>query len=207
MKGLSPHKESNLVVDYMGIPAHFKFAYVILLSLLSLPAFAYHSNEPCQREVPPDLDKILTQQFPSFRLPRLTDHSSDTISYDRKNGGDGCLSVVTSDFDGDNNSDVAILLPDNENTTVQLVAALRRENSWAIYYLSTWCKKIAYCYVKKLEPGLYERTPSIDGPVSNPDERERIQSITTSIVSGTLESTGVAYVFSGGKWLHVWVSD
>lgn len=185
----------------------FKIIFLAILGLLTFTANADSSSDPCQRGVPTDLAKLLMQRFPDLRMSKLTDHWLDAISYDRKNGGNGCLSVVISDFNGDKKDDAAILLTNNEKTIIQLVATLQRKNGWDVYNLTTWCKNITHCYVEKLEPGLYTRTLAIDGPVSQPDERESIRSKNTSIVSGTLESSGVAYVFSDGKWLYVWVSD
>ena len=44
-------------------------------------------------------------------------------------------------------------------------------------------------------------------PLSSPDEREEIESRTENVLSGTLEATGIIYVYSNGKWHYVWISN
>jgi hypothetical protein len=48
---------------------------------------------------------------------------------------------------------------------------------------------------------------ALDGQLSSPDERERIESQMEIVLSGTLEATSIVYVFSKGKWVYVWVTD
>ena len=56
-------------------------------------------------------------------------------------------------------------------------------------------------------PGKYERTEALDGPVSEPGERESYTSKRQGIVAGTIESSGAAFFFDGNAWIHVWISD
>jgi hypothetical protein len=90
---------------------------------------------------------------------------------------------------------------------VRLIAALRDRSSWTIYDLPTWCNGPLRCYVKTQKPGVYTRTESFPDPPSEPDDKEEIRSKHDSILSGTLESTGIVHVFKEGSWQHVWVSD
>ena len=67
--------------------------------------------------------------------------------------------------------------------------------------------RISACYVETVKPGLFKRTESPDIPLSSPDERDQLRSRTESVLSGTVEATGIVYVHSGEKWHYVWVED
>jgi hypothetical protein len=159
----------------------------------------------CQQKVPASLRSLLDEKFRGFRLPRLSDQDADSTEFNKHEGGDGCITVATGDFDGNGQKDIAVLLANRGS--VRLVVALRLATSWAVYRLPTWCGTVRTCYVQTEKPGLFKRTEALDTPLSSPDEREQITSQTENVFSGTLESTGIVYVHSRGKWHYVWVSD
>jgi len=179
----------------------------ILLEAMCLHAFSNSTSDPCRSRIPKTLAHLLAGKFPEYRLPTLDDHLPEDIAHHQKYGGDGCLSVASGDFDGDKIQDIAVILTNNEKTKVILIAALKRKDRWEISQLPTWCESIVRCYVQVLQPGAYERSQSLHDPIVEPNERQHLTSKNAGILSGTIESTGVAYFYSNRKWLYVWVMD
>jgi hypothetical protein len=177
------------------------------IALLAAQALLGDSADFCEQKLPESLKRLLISGFPGFRPTRLTDQARDATEVNRRSGGDGCMMVAEGDFDGDGQKDVALLLTNPRSNAVRLVVALRRAASWVIYSLPTWCGRVSTCYVQTAKPGLFRRSEALAAPLSSPDERDQIESRTESVVSGTVEATGIVYVYSKGKWLYVWVSD
>lgn len=185
---------------------------LFLLSLLFVfPGFASGAApKECIEKISPDLVKLLGGKFPAFRIPHLTDLDQQSIRFDLDNGGDGCYAVANADFDGDSQQDVAILLVSttkDPQKEPQLIVALRRGNTWKIHKLPTFCETIQFCYVEPEKAGTYLRTQVAEDPITRKNERSKLTSRHMSVRSGTLESTGIVYVYSNGRWLFVWVSD
>lgn len=177
----------------------------ILLLIFSSSSVAATPKE-CVEKISPNLVKLLESKFPELRIPRLIDLDQQSIRSDLDSGGYGCYAVTTGDFDGDGRQDVATLLV-SATKEAQLVVALRRGNDWKLRKLPTFCETIQFCYVEAEKAGTYMRTQAAEDPITRKNERSRLSSRHTSVRSGTLESTGIVYVYSNGRWLYVWVSD
>jgi hypothetical protein len=178
-----------------------------LMALLVTEIVLGDSPDPCEQKVPAPLKTLLSSKFPGFHPARLSDQTADDIQVNKQSGGDGCITVAVGDFDGDGRPDIALLLTNPKSDAVHLVAALRRGASWAVYQLPTWCKSVSACYVKTEKPGRFRRSRSLDAPLSPPDERGQIESRTENVISGTVDATGIVYVYKQGEWQYVWVSD
>jgi len=126
----------------------------LVIETICLPSFSSDMSDPCSSRIPKTLANSLAKLYPEYRLPQMNDHLPDDIAYDKKNGGDGCLSVAIGDFNGDKKRDIAVLLTNKEKTKVILVAALKLNNGWKIDQLPTWCESMTRCYVQKLQPGV-----------------------------------------------------
>jgi hypothetical protein len=183
-------------------------AYLAIL-LTSGIAFGEPSVGPdaCRSIVPDEMIAPLAQRFPGFRLPRMSDLADSNISIDRDGGGNGCAVAKRVGVVGRDLPAVAIVLVGENQPKVQLVAGVRRRDHWELYPLPTWCEGIATCYVEGRQGGTFQRTDALSGPVTDPDERETLDSQYCVIVSGTIESTGVVYAFDHGHWHYVWVED
>ena len=92
---------------------------------------------------------------------------------------------------------------------ILLIAARHQQGSgWFIEELRNWDSPLlGSLYVETKRSGHYERSESLDAPASEPGELEKFDSKFTGIVSGSIESSGVAYFFDDKKWVHVWISD
>ena len=62
-------------------------------------------------------------------------------------------------------------------------------------------------YADTLEPGKYNRTEALDGPVTETGELDSFTSKHQGVVAGAIESSGAAFFFDGRRWVHVWISD
>lgn len=188
-----------------------------ILKTLLLPFFllaisdSAQSAQPkeCIEEINPDLVKLLEIKFPKRRIPRLAELDQQSINFDQQEGGKGCFAVATGDFDGNRQQDLAILLtPINESDKApSLIVALKKDKAWVIHQLPTFCETVQFCYVKPQKPGTYLRSAALTGSPNHKSDRNKLTSNTTSVLSGTLESTGIVYVYSKKRWNYVWVSD
>jgi len=182
---------------------------VCLIAALALTSSirAGQVMDACEQKLPPSLRQSLAAKFPGFRPAGVHDQDRDATKAEKKAGRDGCLTVAQGDFDGAGIQDVALLLTKTGRPkagSVLLVAALHRAGAWDPYRLPTFCAEARSCYVQTEKPGVFNRSEALDGPLSGPYERERLESRTDSILSGTLESTGIVHVFSKGEWVYVW---
>jgi hypothetical protein len=183
-------------------------ALVSILALLMLPGLAQGAPmTECADKLDPKLRGMLVREFPKLRIPYLADLDQHSVDVDLKNNGDGCYVVANGDFEGRHLHDSALLLAPVKKGQPQLVVALQRDKSWKIFRLPTFCTELKNCYVKGQKPGTYSRSAALDDHLNRPDERMNLTSKNSSVLAGQLESTGVVYVYSAGRWLHVWVSD
>jgi hypothetical protein len=182
------------------------FVAVLLTSGIALGEPAA-GPDACRSIIPDEMIAPLAKRFPGFRLPRMSDLADDNISIDRGGGGNGCAAAKRVGMVGKDLPAVAIVLVGENQPKLQLVAGLHRHDHWELYPLPTWCVDIATCYVEGREGGIYTRTAALSGAISDPDERETLDSPYGVIVSGKIESTGVVYALDHGHWHYVWVSD
>lgn len=182
-------------------------ALICCTTTLSKPAWAGDVSDACTAKVPKPLIDILMRKFKGYRLPRVADQSNEDIALSERFGGDSCLAIASGDFGGHRKNDFAILLTNENRTKVRLIAALSIGTSWSIYELPTWCNAASRCYVQVKKPGIYQRTESLSSPIVDPKEKDMLASKHENILSGTLEATGVVYVFQKNSWHYVWISD
>jgi len=187
------------------LDAGYERATVLRLAFIALlvaQALFGESGDLCEQKLPESVKTQLTSEFPGYRPARLTDQAPDATEVN-----DGCITVAVGDFDGDGQKDVALLLTNPQSDAVRLVVALHRAAGWAIYSLPTWCGRVSGCYVQTAKPGVFRRSLSLGARLSSPDERYQIESRTENVVSGTVDATGIVYVYSNGKWQYAWFSD
>jgi hypothetical protein len=180
---------------------YFTFAILVMMMIPKISI----AEESCS--VPESLKNQIAKQFPEYRLPRASDNHADSIAYNRQHGGNGCLGLTRADFDGDGNFDHAILLTELESDNTLLVVALFKKKGWVVEKLLDLGSDRATLYVGSLEPGRYVRAGSLNDSDLEPGEVRSYTSTLTGIVTGTVESSGVAYFRTSKGWVHVWISD
>jgi hypothetical protein len=185
---------------------------VVLLSI-AFVAISQGASDPCTVAIPPDLANAVQSRFPSFSLPAAADNTAQATEYDRQTGGDGCLRVASGDYDGDGREDRAVLLTSNEEGgsgghRILVVVGFDQPAGWVLSVLrSVDYMTRASAYVTTVPAGEYRRTESLPVPPTEPGEVELLRSDVAAVATGTLESSQVVYVWKGGCWEHVWVSD
>jgi hypothetical protein len=179
----------------------------ILLGLAqSVSAWAEDVPDACRAKIPPSVARTLTQRFPAYRLPVVTDNMNEDVRFSLAHGGDGCLLVASGDFDGDGHQDFAVGLPPNKGNVPIVAVAFARVTTWAITTVKSWVDGPMRLYVSAVPPGVHKRTGSLDVPLK-PSERQVLRCRHDAVEVGATESTGVAYCYTNKQWLYVWVSD
>lgn len=176
------------------------------ITVLLILAQAAAAGDSCEVQIPASLRVTLGKAFPSFRAPLATDNSPEDIEWDLKEGRKGCLGVAIADFDGDGASDILLGLTPLNGSGGLLVAALARGGDWKIDRLSDWHGNRMALYVSVAEPGLYQRTEVLDGPLED-GEVDPLKCSHAAAIFGQIDSSGVAYCYNDQKWQHVWISD
>lgn len=178
-----------------------------LISCASVIAVSVKSNEldACYKQLPSSLLSALKKTYSEYRIVTASDYAHETIEWEKQyHDGNECLSVTKGDFDGNNEIDFAILLTDASENEI-LIAARSSKSSWIIEKLLDFNQgRLGTSYVNKLPPGNYE---DIWGGGEEIGRVKRIFSDKQGIITGTIESSGVAYFYYDNRWIHLWLSD
>jgi hypothetical protein len=190
----------------------FKLLLVVPV-LMCASAFAQPGTEdPCEARLPVTLRAALTKLYPEYHLAQLTDYDKDDIDRHRENSdGNPCLSVASADVDGDGSADFALIVGDQSKHTLLIAARNVARKSWAIDKLMDLNDVIGRTYVDLLEPDSYRDMYATDnGPsdyVAEPGRVRRYKASRPGFIAGTIESTGIAFFYTGKRWVHLWLSD
>src|SRR5262245_60916917 len=112
---------------------------IVVLGLIHCaPSNAQTRVDACEAKINSKLGRALLERFPAYRLPRVTDNLEEDFRYDLANGGDGCMSVASADFDGDGTKDFAIGLTPKQGVVPIVVVALSRNDTWTFSTLESW---------------------------------------------------------------------
>jgi len=169
----------------------------LVAALLSL-----HADPPalCTRLLPGRLMHILEKIYPSYELARKTEEPAPGV----ENDVPSCRGNAIDDFDGDGQQDYGVLLRRKGESAVRVVVALNRGRRYKVRTLGEWDGEPSDQYIDVIEPGEYE---SIETDTAEPGEVSEISSRYPGVITGTEESSGVAYFYKEGKWVHLWLSD
>jgi hypothetical protein len=153
----------------------------------------------------------------------VDDYLKEDVAWFRKeNGGEQCIGVASADVDGDGSADFALLLIGRAKTgsnpnpgsgrTLLVAARSMPGGSWAIDRLDEFdAERPCRSFVGTLGPGTYRdlfMTGKLGGPFTRePGQIRQFGAVHPGFVAGTLESSAVAFFFTGGRWVHLWLSD
>ena len=149
----------------------------------------------------------MAKQLPAYRLPAQSDNLAEDIAYNREHGGSGCLGLAVGDFHGRNTEDYAVLVTSRSSDSTLLVVATLARKSWHVERLRDWGQGRIRLYVGAVPKGTHVRTEVLDGEVIEAGELTRYTSSRPCLVSGVTESSGLAFCYTGKRWVHIWVSD
>jgi hypothetical protein len=149
------------------------------------------------------------RQYPSYRLPAESDNLAEDVRLNREHGGSGCLGVAPGRYRGGKSNDYALLLysRSSDDKALLVIASGGSGSRWRLELLRDWGGGRGVMYVASAKPGKYTRFGGLDAPPGELGELSEFVSALPGIVSGRVESSGVAYFFTANKWVHVWVSD
>lgn len=187
----------------------FRAMRIIIAALLitfGVSALGATSKDACQAQIPEQLRVSLTTKFPGYRLSLVTDNAAIDDNGEITSRGSKCLGVAIADFDGDGSKDYLLGLTSLSDRGALIVVALTRGSTWEFHTLDRWNDYRSSLYVATEKPGHFIRTEALDGPLEK-GEKASMTCKNTVALFGSLESTGVVYCFSKGKWNHVWISD
>lgn len=182
-------------------------ALAIAAVFLSQPGGASLPSDPCLALVPAAVQEALAKLLPEYRLPVQSDNLPEDIAYSREHGGSGCLGLAAGYYHGRHSKDYALLLTPRSSDDTLLVVATLAQGVWRVERLRNWGKGRSRLYVESVPKGRHVRTEALDGPPTEAGELSEYSSGHPCVLSGATESSGVAYCFTGKRWVHVWVSD
>ncbi len=164
--------------------------------------------DACAPLVPEGLKLAIAQSYPDYRLPQQSDYSKENIKYNVEHGGSGCLGIATGSYYRNSVINYAINITAKTKRHTLLIVADLVNAEWKLTLLRDWGDEASGgIYVDTEEPGTYERTEALDGPISEPGERGKYTSKRQGLVAGGIESSGAVFFFDGKGWVHVWISD
>ncbi len=180
--------------------------WVMMLTVAAVPGG--FERDSCAAAIPDGLRIAVARQFPGYRLPKESDNLPEDIQYNRDHEGGGCLGVAAGDFSGNGRGDFAFLLMSKRD--VWLTVAVRGSSSWQVEKVWNAGKPSlrTRLYVDKEPPGKYDDVIQSESDAApEPGQVDSFTSKSDVVVTGTIESTEIAF-FKGPKgWIHVWISD
>ena len=183
-----------------------RIAAAVFFVFLNACANAQPQSDSCQAQIPRSLADALTAAFPGYRTPLETDNAPEDIKYNLAHGGTGCLGVGIADFTGEGKKDYLIGLTALKGSSGLAVVALPKKGGWVFQTLHSGAEDARYRqYVDVAAPGRYDRTRAEAAPLG-PGEKKSMDCPNSGALVGTLETTGIVYCYSGGRWFHVRVS-
>ena len=171
--------------------------------------------DPCEQKLPSSLRAEFAKRFVGYRQIRVSDYEPATVESEKQyHGGSPCIAAEGGDFDGNHEQDFVFLAVKPSERLIAVVA-LRKGKTWRMEEL--WdlgidpnSDHLGCCYANVLPPGRYENVyGTTPDPTEPPERNERLEYTSTrqAPVVGGIESSGIAFFLSGGRWLHVWIQD
>jgi hypothetical protein len=187
---------------------------ILLLSLslnlfLSCLCYGQSNTDSCDSLLPASLKYTIKTQYPKYRIGRSSDYSKEALVMQYDNKPNACPAVAAADVNADGATDYAFFMI-NESQDLLLVAAVNRhKKEWKLYKLYDFRKgELGNSYVEPIKAGryqdLYANSPEYE------DETGRLRNFASKrsgFIAGSMESSGVAFFFSGNRWVHLWLSD
>ena len=210
MRARHPGSRAPLRSPLSRRPANAMIRRLVLAVVLLQPGLAA-GLDPCQSKLPDSLRSEFARRLPDYRQVLTSDYDSPTIESERQyHKGNPCLAAEGGDFDGNGRLEF-VFLGKKSGGGLKAFVGLRDAKTWRIQELwDLGSEYVGCCYANVLPPGRYENfygtTPDPDEPPA-PDERLVYTSKTQAPIVGRIESSGIAFFLSRGRWLHVWVSD
>jgi hypothetical protein len=207
------------------MPGKFPAAILaaVLLAGCEVPQVPPSPRDPCVARLPAGLRDSLARRFPGHRPVEVDDYLKEDVAWFRNsNHGEPCVWAASADVNGDGSPDFALLLTPrakagsspNSGAGHTLIVAARSApgGSWVIDSLDEFDAELpCHSFVGTLEPGSYQDTFTTgrwESPYTpDPGRVRKLEAVRPGFVAGRLESSAVAFFFTGGRWVHLWLTD
>jgi hypothetical protein len=165
------------------------------LLVFAQSASAVQPYEDCN--IPQDLQRKITSQYPGTKLVRLMDMDERDRGFFTKEHGNRCPGLIKVDFYGDGKPTWAIVLIEKEGKKdkAKLVVAHQVLGNWSTTLLDI--AKSSVPVVWKEGPGKYQ---DVYG-------KKTIRATRPVIVFCGYESWAILYAWTGKKVVKVWIAD
>lgn len=138
--------------------------------ILFLSTSVSAADDYCNGGVPDPTARAILAKFSTHRMPQSSDNFQVDVKFNLSQKDSGCLGAARGDFDDDGNQDYLVALSSKAKDGLPVVVALNQKTGWHVEQLAVWPGLRISLYVETGKPGRYERTATIDGPASEPDE-------------------------------------
>lgn len=191
-------------------------SFLLIAACLSHTSVAANPNEVCAQLVPKPLQLQIDKEFPGFRFLRMDDYTKEDIESEKQyHQGSECLAEASGDFFGDGKTTFAFILVTTNYEALIVVAHPKAIQLWEFITLDKWSSDPHRMpgakfnsYLGSVPPGNYEDVGDTDhSDAHDQGWVENYKSKLPGIVFGEIESTGVAYFYSKGKWVHTYIED
>ncbi len=179
---------------------------LLLVSLGSVPA-----PDPCAAVLPPPVLAAVGEAYPGFRVARGSDYSAEDLSL-AKADGHPCPAIASNDVDGDGATDYAFFLLSRKGDVWLASARAPLGAKVRIGRLMSFgTRGLGRSFVYPLDPGqyadLYATESAPDEFTPDPGRVRAHTSKRPGFSAGTMESSEIAFFFTGRRWIHLWLSD
>lgn len=164
-------------------------------------------DDYCPKKIPTEIQFLLNQKFPSFRLPQKTDNLREDIEQDIKDGGDGCLGLSIGKFFNSESNDYAIILTEINGDGGILVAVSHLKTRWKVEVIEKVPEGRKRLFVRRLKAGKYTNIHSRKDVAYDRNEIGQINTKLDGIGFGRTESSAVGFFRTKGKWVHLQLDD
>jgi hypothetical protein len=189
------------------------FFTVCALALLAVTQTPPPEPEPCAAVLPAAVQELATRVYPGYRLVRASDYSPDDIASELPyRHGNACIGAASAAVSASSVRAVAFFLTGASGQTVLVAALPDARSSWHLHTLMDFgTEGPGNSFVNTLEPGVYADLYSKpNGPGEFTAEPGRVRSYRArraGFVAGTIESSSIAFFYTGRRWVHLWLSD
>jgi hypothetical protein len=168
-------------------------------------------QDPCLGLLPPALRAQIERSYPAYRQVSTSDYSAEDLA--ASTGDDAaCPGIASADVNADGVSDYGVVMTAPSGHTLLIGARSGKAASWTLDELTDLGRDgPSRLYAEPLEPGDYtDLFASDDAPDEFTPEPGRVRhyrSRRPGFIAGGMEASGIAFFFTGRRWVHLWLSD
>ena len=179
---------------------------LLLVTLGSAPA-----PDPCAGVLPTAVLAAVGKAYPAFRVARGSDYSAEDLGW-AKEDGHPCPAIASNDVDGDGTTDYAFFLISRKGEAWLASARVPAGSRVRVGRLMSFGSRgLGRSFVYPLDPGRYaDMYAAESGPDDFTPDPGRVRAHTSKrpgFSAGTMESSEIAFFFTGRRWVHLWLSD